>query len=590
MGNNRNRLKTILFKACSSLGKNSLNCLNIFGYLVTSFIVFFVKVGSSPLKKGFFLFKDQQFPTIKKMPMTVGQSQQVNKLTRLRQRLRDPEWRRYGYLLLLGKAMAIIMLFMVFAFIPNLIVTPVLAADPVLRGNDIVNPINTLWTLLAAFLVFAMQVGFTMLEAGFCRSRETVNVLMECIVDTCLCGLLFYAWGFAFMFSHGNGLIGLNWFLLQGSPATYESTGVAFLAFWLFQFAFADTCSTITSGAMIGRTGFIGDILYSIGVSGFIYPIIGHWAWGPDGFLATMGSKDGFLPFLGIGFHDFAGSTVVHTIGGFIALAGAIALGPRLGRRFKRDGGGPMLPHDLVIAASGGLILWFGWYGFNPGSTLSAMDFVGTGRVAANTTLAACTGGLSALFFAYPKTKKWDLSFTVNGFLAGLVAITCPCYWVNPTGSIIIGAIAGVVVILGIDLLEWLRIDDPIGAVPVHGFCGIWGTWSLGLFATGEFGATGPIAPDVSAPLRGLFYGGGIQVLSAQVIGNLIITVSTFALAMGLMYLVNLTGTLRVSKEGELEGLDLHEHGIPAYPEYVISSAANPGSSPLEEVNKPSVL
>ncbi|MEH1783051.1 ammonium transporter [Nostoc sp.] len=520
------------------------------------------------------------------MPLTVGQSQQVNKLARLGQRLRDPEWRRYGYLLLLGKTMAIMMLLMVFTFIPNLIETPALAADPVLKGNDIVNPINTLWTLLAAFLVFAMQVGFTMLEAGFCRSRETVNVLMECIVDTCLCGLLFYAWGFAFMFSHGNGLIGLNWFFLQGSPTTYETSGVAFLAFWLFQFAFADTCSTITSGAMIGRTGFIGDLLYSFGVSGFIYPIIGHWAWGPDGFLATMGSKDGFLPFLGIGFHDFAGSTVVHTIGGFIALAGAIVLGPRLGRRFKRDGGGPMLPHDLVIAASGGLILWFGWYGFNPGSTLSAMDFVGTGRVAANTTLAACAGGLSALFFGYPKTKKWDLSFTVNGFLAGLVAITCPCYWVNPTGSIIIGAVAGVVVILGIDLLEWLRIDDPIGAVPVHGFCGIWGTWSLGLFATGEFGATGPITPDVSAPLRGLFYGGGIQVLSAQVIGNLIITVSTFAVAMGLMYLVNLTGTLRVSKEGELEGLDLHEHGIPAYPEYVISTSANPENSPLEEMNK----
>ena len=586
MGNKRSRLKNILFKACSSLGKNGRNCLNLFGYLVTSFIVFFVHAGSTPVKKGFFLFKHQQFSTIKKMPTTVGQSQQVNRLARLGQRLRDPEWRRYSYLLLLGKGMAIMMLFMVFVIIPNLMVTPVLAADPVLKGNDIVNPINTLWTLLAAFLVFAMQVGFTMLEAGFCRSRETVNVLMECIVDTCLCGLLFYAWGFAFMFSHGNGLIGLNWFFLQGAPATYESSGVAFLAFWLFQFAFADTCSTITSGAMIGRTGFIGDLLYSFGVSGFIYPIIGHWAWGPDGFLVTMGSKDGFLPFLGTGFHDFAGSTVVHTIGGFIALAGAIALGPRLGRRFKRDGGGPMLPHDLVIAASGGLILWFGWYGFNPGSTLSAMDFVGTGRVAANTTLAACSGGLSALFFGYPKTKKWDLSFTVNGFLAGLVAITCPCYWVNPTGSIIIGAVAGVVVILGIDLLEWLRIDDPIGAVPVHGFCGIWGTWSLGLFATGEFGASGPILPDVSAPLRGLFYGGGIQVLSVQVIGNLIITVSTFAVAMGLMYLVNLTGTLRVSKEGELSGLDLHEHGIPAYPEYVISSSANPDSSALEEMNR----
>jgi Amt family ammonium transporter len=324
---------------------------------------------------------------------------------------------------------------------------------------------------------------------------------------------------------------------------------------------------------MIGRTGFIGDLLYSIGVSGFIYPIIGHWAWGPDGFLATMGSKDNFLPALGTGFHDFAGSTVVHTIGGFIALAGAIVLGPRLGRRFKRDGGGPMAPHDLVIAAAGGLILWFGWYGFNPGSTLSAMDFQGIGRVAANTTLAACAGGLAAMFAVYPKLKKWDLGFTVNGFLAGLVAITCPCYWVNPTGSILLGAVAGVVVVLGVDLLEWLRIDDPIGAVPVHGFCGIWGTLSLGLFATGEFGATGPFAPDNSAPLKGLFYGGGMQVLTAQFLGSLIITLSTFAVAMGLMYMVHLTGTLRVSREGELEGLDLHEHGTPAYPEYVINQS-----------------
>ena len=218
---------------------------------------------------------------------------------------------------------------------PDLIGFRTFAADPVLKGNDIVNPINTVWTLVAAFLVFGMQVGFTMLEAGFCRSRETVNVLMECIVDTCLCGLLFYAWGFAFMFSHGNGFIGMNWFFLQGAPATYETTGVAFLAFWIFQFAFADTCSTITSGAMIGRTGWVGDLLYSVGVSGFIYPIIGHWAWGPDGFLATMGSAGNFLPSLGTSFHDFAGSTVVHTIGGFIALAGSIVLGPRLGRKIQ---------------------------------------------------------------------------------------------------------------------------------------------------------------------------------------------------------------------------------------------------------------
>jgi len=534
------------------------------------------------LVMGFFRAKNEARTRLKKSSMQSQPGQQVKKLSRFGQRLRNREWRRYAYLLLLGKVAAIMMLvFIAFPLISHFIGSPVLAADPVLKGNDIVNPINTVWTLVAAFLVFAMQVGFTMLEAGFCRSRETVNVLMECIVDTCLCGILFYAIGFTFMFSHGNGLIGMNWFFLQGAPATYESTGVAFLAFWLFQFAFADTCSTITSGAMIGRTGFVGDLLYSLGVSGFIYPIIGHWAWGPDGFLATMGSKGNFLPSLGVGFHDFAGSTVVHTIGGFIALAGAIALGPRLGRVFKRDGGGPMLPHDLVIAATGGLILWFGWYGFNPGSTLSAMDFTGIGRVAANTTLAACAAGLAAMFFAFPKTKKWDLGFTVNGFLAGLVAITCPCYWVNPTGAIILGAVAGVIVVLGVDLLEWLRIDDPIGAVPVHGFCGIWGTWSLGLFATGEFGATGQFGADTSAPLRGLFYGGGMQVLTAQIVGNLIITVSTFAVAMGMMYLVHLTGTLRVSKEGELEGLDLHEHGVPAYPEYVITPSATPSASQL---------
>lgn len=507
----------------------------------------------------------------------------AEKLSRLRTRLADPEWRRYGALLLSGKfaAIGIFMLAMVFLR-PELMGLSTYAADPVLTGNSIVNPINTVWTLVAAFLVFGMQVGFTMLEAGFCRSRETVNVLMECIVDTCLCGILFFAFGFAFMFSHGNGFIGLNWFFLNGAPATYETTGVAFLAFWLFQFAFADTCSTITSGAMIGRTGFVGDLIYSFAVSGFIYPIIGHWAWGPDGFLATMGSAGNFFPSLGTGFHDFAGSTVVHTIGGFVALAGAIVLGPRIGRRFKRDGGGPMLPHDLTIAASGGLLLWFGWYGFNPGSTLSAMDFEGIGRVAANTTLAACAAGLTAMLVAYSMCKKWDVSFTVNGFLAGLVAITCPCYWVSPTGAIILGGIAGVVVVYGVELLEYLRIDDPIGAVPVHGMCGIWGTISLGLFASGQYGATGPFAADNSAPLKGLFYGGGTQVLVAQCIGSLIITVSTFTVAFVVMKVVNAMGQLRVSEEGERLGLDVHEHGISAYPEYVISRVPSPVAHVIE--------
>ena len=498
------------------------------------------------------------------------------KLSRLAVRLRAPEWRRYGKLLFAGKLMGVGLTLVVMAAMSYLVFGRVYAADAEVKAADVVNPVNTAWTLIAAFLVFGMQVGFTMLEAGFCRSRETVNVLMECVVDTCLCGILFYAIGFAFMFSHGNGFIGYHWFFLQGAPATYETTGVAFLAVWIFQFAFADTCSTITSGAMIGRTGFVGDLLYSVAVPGFIYPIIGHWAWGPDGWLALMGSDGHVWPSLGTGFHDFAGSTVVHTIGGFIALAGSIVLGPRLGRKFKRDGGAPMLPHDLTIAVSGGLILWFGWYGFNPGSTLSAMDFEGIGRVATNTTLAACAAGLTAMFWAFKSSKKWDAGFTTNGFLAGLVAITCPCYWVSPTGAILLGGIAGVLVVLGVEALEWFRIDDPIGAVPVHGFCGIWGTLSLGLFACGRYGATGPITADNSAPLKGLFYGGGTQLLVAQAIGSAVVTLATFSIAMVVMYAVNATGTLRVSAEGELYGLDLHEHGISAYPEYVISPLGAP--------------
>src|SRR6202163_644768 len=500
------------------------------------------------------------------------------KLSRLATRLRDPEWRRYGGTLLAGKVLGVGLVLAIMAVASAAFIAQVYAqtGTPEVKASDVVNPVNTAWTLIAAFLVFGMQVGFTMLEAGFCRSRETVNVLVECVVDTCLCGILFYAIGFAFMFSHGNGFIGYHWFFLQNAPATYEASGVAFLAVWIFQFAFADTCSTITSGSMIGRTGFVGDLLYSICVTGFIYPIIGHWAWGPDGWLANMGSAGNFFPSLGMPFHDFAGSTVVHTIGGFIAIAGAIVLGPRLGRRFKRDGGAPMLPHDLTIAVSGGLILWFGWYGFNPGSTLSAMDFVGIGRVATNTTLAACAAGLTAMAYAYFLSKKWDVGFTVNGFLAGLVAITCPCYWVSPTGAIALGGIAGFIVVAGVELLEYLRIDDPIGAWPVHGLCGIWGTLSLGLFAAGKYGASGPFAPDNSAPLAGLFYGGGTQVLVAQAIGSACITLATFAVAMVVMLAVNATGTLRLPEEAELYGMDLHEHGMPAYPEYVITALGSP--------------
>ena len=457
------------------------------------------------------------------------------------------------------------------------------AADAGPKVDNLISPINTMWVLVAAFLVFFMQAGFMALEAGFARSRESVNIMMECIFDTCLCGLLYYAVGFAFQFGEGNGVIGHSYFFLQDIPATYDYAGifdtrVAFLAFFLFQFAFADTASTITSGAMVGRTSFKGDIIYSAVVSGFVYPIIGHWVWGPGGWLGgggtnfTMGIFDPLVK-NDIIFRDFAGSTVVHTVGGFIALAGAIALGPRLGRKFAKDGGGPTAPHDMNIAAIGAVMLWFGWYGFNPGSTLSAMDFEGIGRVAANTTLAACAGGMVAVMFVYPRSKKWDVGMMINGFLGGLVAVTAPCYWVSPTGALMIGGVAGIIVPLGVDLLESRRIDDPIGAVAVHGFCGVWGTLCVGLFATGSYGIPDPVAGTADASgtiptVTGLFYGGGADQLVAQALGSVtaVILVTSFGLALFLA-LRKLPGSwnLRLERDLELEGIDISEHGLPAY-------------------------
>jgi len=494
-------------------------------------------------------------------------------------RFREKDVRKQFAVILGGKMLGIASLLAVmkgFAFFFETAAGAAPLQDAAAATDQWVSPINTMWVLVTAFLVFFMQAGFMALEAGFARSRETVNVLLECVFDTCLCGILYWAIGFAFQFGLGNGFIGHQYFFLHGGGATYDygglfDTHVAFLAFFLFQFAFADTASTVTSGAMVGRTSFKGDIIYSACVSGLIYPIFGHWVWGPKGWLGnTMGWFAGFVNNDGgIVFRDFAGSTVVHTVGGFIALAGAIMLGPRIGRKFKRDGGGPLPPHDLTMGAIGGVILWFGWYGFNPGSTLSGMDFEGIGRVAANTTLAACAAGLVAVLFVYPRSKKWDLGMSINGFLGGLVAITCPCYWVTPGGAIWIGAIAGIIVPLGVDLLEYLRIDDPIGAVAVHGFAGIWGTLSLGLFAAGQFGLPTPTGADnTTFTVNGLFYGGGWDQLKAQFVGSMVavVCVTAFSFVM-FMIIKKIPGTwnLRVTKDGELEGLDIHEHGTPAY-------------------------
>ncbi len=475
----------------------------------------------------------------------------MNQLT-LKARLKDRDRQRFFVTYLAGKMAGLMLALGLIFGVGSLLVGEIAHAqdDTATQVTSAINGLNTAWVLIAAFLVFFMQAGFMMLEAGFARTREVVNILQECIVDTCLCAILFWAFGFAFMFGAGNGWIGHQFFFLQDATSTYTydgafDTGVAFMAFFLFQFAFADTCSTITSGAMVGRTAFKGDLIYSVGVSGFIYPILGHWVWGPGGWLQTARN--------GVFLHDFAGSTVVHTMGGMIALAGAIVLGPRLGRKFKRDGGGMPSGHDLNIAALGGVILWFGWYGFNPGSTLSAIDAEGIGRVATNTTLAAAAGGLSAMAWVYPRAKKWDMGITINGFLGGLVAITAPCYWVNSVGAVIIGLVGGIIVVLGIDLLEHRRIDDPIGAVAVHGMAGIWGTWAVGLFATGDYG------------VDGLFWGGGAKQLWAQVWGNAVVGGVAFVVAYAMMKAINAVGLLRVSEAGELEGIDIHEHGAPAY-------------------------
>ena len=484
----------------------------------------------------------------------------------LRRRLADGRTRKLIATIFAGKMLGVIAVLFVVNQIVGLIDTPASAQTVTHQASDLVNPVNTVWVLVTAFLVFFMQAGFMALEAGFARSRETVNVLTECVVDTFLCGLLFWAFGFAFMFGEGNGLIGHQYFLLHGAPATYGSTGVAFLAFWLFQFAFADTCSTITSGAMVGRTGFKGDLLYSIGVSGFIYPIFGHWVWGPGGWLGTM--TPGFLNSFtgGTVFRDFAGSTVVHTVGGFIALAGAHRLGPAARSQVQAGRWGPPPPSrpddrghrrcDPVVRL----------VRVQPGvDALRARlrgDRAGRGqhdpRRVRGRAWWRCSGSTRA-------RRNGTSACASTGSWEGWWRSPAPCYWVSPGGAVLIGGIAGIVVPLAVDFIEHIRVDDPVGAVAVHGFAGIWGTLSVGLFATGAFGVPTADGVDTSTTVKGLFYGGGIDQLKAQFVGSLTCIVVISAVAMALMYLVKATGTLRVSKDGELEGLDIHEHGTPPY-------------------------
>lgn len=417
---------------------------------------------------------------------------------------------------------------------------------------------DTVWTLFAAFLVFFMNLGFAMVESGFCRSKNTVNILSKNVIVFCVTVVFFWLVGFALMFGDGNPYFGTDGWMLYGadnSPATGDAytgifaslgwTGVPLYAKFLFQMVFAGTAATIVSGAVAERIKYFSFFVFSVAMAIVLYPIAGHWIWG-GGWLATMKT-----PFL-----DFAGSTVVHSIGGWAALVGAVLLGARAGR-YTPDGKVNAIPgHNMGMATLGMFILWFGWFGFNPGSTMAA-DADAISRIAINTCMAGAIGGIAAMFVAYFAIGKPDLSMCINGILAGLVAITAPCNWVTPAGSFIIGLIAGVLVVYSVIFFDKIRVDDPVGALSVHLVNGVWGTLSLGLFAANIGGITG------------LFYGGGGAQLVSQIIGIVAVGVYVVIVSAICWLIIKAVMGLRVSADEERDGLDVGEHSMEAYPDFV---------------------
>ncbi len=418
--------------------------------------------------------------------------------------------------------------------------------------GGVISNLDTVWMLIAGFLVFFMQAGFGLLEAGLVRARNVVNILMKNVFDLAIGAIGFWAIGFGLMFGAGNGIFGQEWFFLSDLPDIYPGLSVPGYAFFFFQFAFAATAATIASGAMAGRTEFKGYLLYSLIVTVLIYPVVGHWIWG-GGWLAGMDTP----------FHDFAGSTVVHSTGAWVGLVGAIILGPRK-YRFGVDGA-PMPGHSMTLAALGTLILWLGWFGFNPGSQLDA-DAMSIARITVTTNLAAAAGALMALFVGWYHGGKPQLPWGLNGALAGLVSITAPTAVVTPFEAIIIGAIGGIIMYIGVNTLERLGIDDVVGAVSVHGFCGVWGTLSVGLFMADA----------------GLLHGGGLDQLITQIIG--VVAVAAFVLiASWIMFsIIRSTVGLRVPEDAEALGLDIYEHGAVAYPEFT-NSPSEPVPSDMSQ-------
>ena len=419
--------------------------------------------------------------------------------------------------------------------------------------------VDCFWLFFGGVLVFFMQTGFTMVEAGFTRSKNTGNIIMKNIVDFMFGSIVYWIIGYGLMYGHGNGFIGIPFgdMFMNGVAAAPDVDYTALF----FQTVFCATSATIVSGAVAGRTDFRAYCIYSACISLFIYPIAGHWVWG-GGWLSELG------------FHDFAGSAIVHMLGGTMSFVGAAILGPRIGK-YKKDGTPNVIPgHNILIGALGVLILWVGWFGFNPASSGALSD--GGVEVAAKvfitTNLGACAAAIASMFFTWIRYGKPDVSMTLNGILGGLVAITAPCDVVSPVDSVIIGVVGGVLMCLAIPFIDSkLKIDDPVGAISVHGVCGLWGTIAVGLFASDP-----ALLGDDFLP--GLFHGGGFHALGVQVLGAVSL-IAWAALMSGILFLIlKKAEILRAKPHDEVKGLDSTEHGLPsAYPDFVKSYNENMG-------------
>jgi Amt family ammonium transporter len=421
--------------------------------------------------------------------------------------------------------------------------------------------IDTMWVLFTAFLVFFMNLGFAMVESGLCRAKNTVNILAKNFIVFALSSVSFWIIGWGLMFGNGNSFFGLEGVFLAGgtdnSPAMGEAykgaytalnwAGVPLWAKFFFQLVFAGTAATIVSGAVAERIKFLSFTVFALVLVACMYPVTGHWIWG-GGWLQSLGM------------FDFAGSTVVHSVGGWAALAGVLLLGPRIGK-YRLDGSvNPVLGHNMSTATLGGIVLWFGWFGFNPGSTMGVGDGSVVAHVAMTTNTAAAMAVMSSTCTSWLLQKKPDLSMIINGALAGLVAITAPCAFVSVGSSALIGLIAGVLVVFAVLMFDKFKIDDPVGALSVHLVNGVFGTIAVGLFAQDKITGT--------ATGNGLLFGGGIKLLAAQLTGVVGVGAFTFITSFIVWYLIKRFIGLRVSREEEIGGLDRGEHGSKAYPDF----------------------